>query len=164
MKLVDLAAYSGATVSLFGYLSLAFMNFGYFPPLSWVDQMFGVAYLHSLNPLFPYSGWDFGLIACIYLSLFLLCFAFLNRGLGFFKSLRSTVALGSCFMLLTEVGIYATQPIFLNVHVIQAQAGSFLSGFTNLDLMTVSSLLLTITSIPFRSVASRIEKQRVSRK
>ena len=138
-RLLDSILLVSLTLGLFGYLSLVFMNFGYFPGLSWVDQAFGFAYLHSLNLLVGYSNWGFGLSACVYLSILLLSFLFLNRRRGLKLNLRDTLGLGSGSMLLTEVGITLTQPQFLNIHVINAQQGTILASFSNLDLIAASS-------------------------
>jgi len=158
---VDLAAYFGLTASLYGYLSLNFMNLGSVPVVGRLDASFGWIYLHTLNLLFPYEAWDYGLIAGIYLCVLLVCFVFLNRHLRFINNLRSTISLCSGLMMFTGVGVYLSQPWFLNVYVISAQAGTLLSWFTNLDLMVVALVLLVLSSIPERALV-RLRVPRVS--
>lgn len=148
MRRIDLVGYVGATISLYGYLSLNFMNFGNAPVFGALDATFGWIYLHTFNLLVPYENWNFGLIAGIYFICFLSCFMVLNRNIRPAQNIRTTIALTSAIVLLTEVGIYLSQPYFLNVYVISAQAGTVLSGFTNLDLMLVSAFCLVLTSTP----------------
>ena len=153
MKRADYAAYVGVAISLYGFLALNFMNFGSIPFLGQFNATFGWFYLHSLNLLFPYENWNFGLFAGVYFMVFLLCFMFLNRHLRFVENFRSTVAVCSAVVLLTEFGIYLSQPWFLNVYVISAQAETALSWFTNLDFMAVALSSLLLASVPARSFA-----------
>lgn len=158
MKPVDYAAYAGATVSLYGYLSLNFMNFGTVPVVGSLDATFGLLYLRTLNLVFPYRNWDFGLIAGVYLGVFLACFMVLNRRLRPVENLHVVLALTSAVVLLTEIGICVSQPWFLNVYVISAQAGTSLSWFTNFDLMVASASCLILASLP-ASIVSRMKQQ-----
>ena len=150
MRRLDLIGYVGATISLYGYLSLNFMNFGSLPVIGSLDATFGWIYLHSFNLLVSYEAWNYGLFAGIFLGAFLICFMVLNRHLKPLENLRNTVALTSAIVLLTEIGIYLSQPWFLNVYVISAQAGTTFSWFTNLDLMVVASMCLALTSVPVK--------------
>ena len=155
MKPADSAAYVGSVISLFGYLSLNFMNFGSVPVFGAFDQTFGWIYLHSFNLLLPYESWDYGLIAGVYFATFLVCFMTLNRHQGLLHNVWNTIALTSAIVLLTELGIYLSQPWFLNVYVITAQAGTSLAWFSNLDLMVVASVVLLMTSVPKSLVRGR---------
>ena len=150
MKKVDLAAYFGITASLYGYLSLNFMNFGSVPVIGNLDAAFGWIYLHTFNLFVSYQSWDFGLFAGTFLGVFLTCFMVLNRNLRRLEFLRTTIALTSAIVLLTEVGIYLSQPWFLNVYVVSAQAGTALNWFTNLDLIIVASVCFVLTSVPVK--------------
>jgi len=150
LKKVDLAAYIGITVSLYGYLSLNFMNFGSVSVIGNLDATFGWIYLHTFNMLVPYQSWDFGLFAGTFLGVFLFCFMVLNRNLKPLGFLRVTVGMTSAIVLFTEIGICLSQPWFLNVYVISAQAGTAMNWFTNLDLTIVASFCFALTSVPVK--------------
>lgn len=158
MKAIDVAAYTGATLSLYGYLSLNFMNFGSVPVVGSLDATFGLLYLRTLNLLFPYQNWDFGLVAGVYLGAFLACFVVLNRRLRLTENLHAVFALTSAVVLLTEIGICLSQPWFLNVYVISAQAGTSLSWFTNFDLIVAAASCLIIAWMP-ASILSRVKQE-----
>ena len=57
---LDLMGYAGAAASLYGYMSLNFMNFGKVPVVGSLDATFGWNYLHTFNLLVPYESCNHG--------------------------------------------------------------------------------------------------------
>jgi hypothetical protein len=108
-----------------------------------VARGFGIAYWNTLGIVFPFIE-DYGLNAVAYLGIFLAsCFILMN-GKPARVRLIDTAIVGATIILFFEIGILTFQPEFDYVEVVQAQWGTPLQWFSNVDLFGLSMCALPV--------------------